>query len=82
MKTLTQKIYDVMDWKSKKASDVAEFLNSYAHKGTISVYPRKWTVVRKAAYLTEYYQNAPVTLKLAKLKRIAAGGVGAQNVGL
>jgi hypothetical protein len=33
-------------------------------------------------WIGKYYQKAPVTLKLAKLKRIAAVGVGAQNVGL
>jgi hypothetical protein len=43
--------------------------------GTLSTYPRKiWTVARKAEYLAEYYKKAPVKLKLAKMKRIAAEG--------
>jgi hypothetical protein len=82
MQSLTQKIYDGMDWKSKKASEVVQFLNSYAYGGKTWIYPRRWTVERQAAYLVEYYQKAPVTLKLAKLKRIAAGGGSAQNVGI
>jgi hypothetical protein len=70
----TQKIYQNVDYKNKNAKEVAEFLDSYARVGTLSTYPIKWTVARKAEYLAEYYKKAPVTLKLAKMKRISAEG--------
>jgi hypothetical protein len=72
----TQKIYQNVDYKNKNAKEVADFLDSYARVGTLSTYPIKWTVARKTEYLAEYYKKAPVKLKLAKMKRIAAEGQG------
>jgi len=70
----TQKIYQNVDYKNKNAKEVAEFLKSYLCVGTLSTYPIKWTVARKTEYLAEYYKKAPVTLKLAKMKRMLAEG--------
>jgi hypothetical protein len=73
MRGLTEKIYDGVSVKNKTAKQVAEFLNSYAFTKSHPQYPpRPWRDEMKVEYLEEYYQKAPVTLKLAKLKRMAA----------